>query len=138
VAILSAVRLLRRYVPRNDGIECNVIGKINLQSSLIMNSNGYADLNTLKGTFFFDPADRIYEDHFPGNPIVPGSLIVHAFSEAGRNLGFVAEHCTIKNFRFREFISPGEYPFSIELLPDQLKCRIYQGDKTLVTGILKR
>ena len=60
----------------------------------------------IKGTFYFDPADRIYEDHFPGNPIVPGSLIVHAFTEAGKKLGLEANRCTIENFRFREFVSP--------------------------------
>lgn len=91
-----------------------------------------------KGTFYFDPADSIYEDHFPGNPIVPGSLIVHAFSEAGSKLGFAANHCTIENFRFREFVSPGEYSFDIQLLPDRLKCRLYREDKTLVTGVFKR
>ncbi|MDO9529446.1 MAG: hypothetical protein Q7J27_09830 [Syntrophales bacterium] len=91
-----------------------------------------------KGTFYFDPADRIYEDHFPGSPVVPGSMIVHAFSEAGKTLGFTADGCTIENFRFREFVPPGEYSFSIELLPDRLKCRLYRGDKALVTGVLKR
>ena len=92
----------------------------------------------IKGTFYFDPADRIYEDHFPGTPVVPGSLIVHAFTETGKKLGFVVDGCTIENFRFREFVSPGEYPFDIQLLPDRLKCRLYQGDKTLVTGVFKR
>ena len=92
----------------------------------------------IKGTFYFDPADRIYEDHFPGTPVIPGSLIVHAFLEAGRKLGFAADRCTIENFRFREFVSPGEYSFDIQLLPDRLKCRLYQGDKTLVTGAFKR
>ena len=92
----------------------------------------------IKGTFYFDPADRIYEDHFPGNPIVPGSLIVHAFTEAGRKLGFAAGRWTIESFRFREFVSPGEYSLNIQFLPDRLKCRLYHGDKTLVTGVLKR
>ena len=91
-----------------------------------------------KGTFYFDPADRIYEDHFPGNPIVPGSLIIHAFTEAGKKLGLKANRCTIENFRFREFVSPGEYPFDIQLLSDRLKCRLYQDDKILVAGVLKR
>lgn len=92
----------------------------------------------IKGTFYFDPADRIYEDHFPGNPVVPGSLIVHAFSEAGKKIGFVPDCPTIENFRFREFVPPGEYSYTLELLSDQLKCRLYRGDKTFVTGIFKK
>jgi 3-hydroxyacyl-[acyl-carrier-protein] dehydratase len=103
-----------------------------------MNRDGSSDQNRHEGTFYFDPADRIYEDHFPGSPVVPGSLIVSAFSEAGKKIGFVADCLTIENFRFREFVPPGEYPFTLELLSDRLKCRLYQGRKTLVTGVFKR
>jgi 3-hydroxyacyl-[acyl-carrier-protein] dehydratase len=91
-----------------------------------------------KGTFYFDPADSIYDDHFPGNPVVPGSLIVHAFVVAVRKVGIAPDYCTIENFKFQEFIPPGAYPFSMELLPDRLRCRLYQGDRVLATGILKR
>jgi len=96
----------------------------------------------IEGTFFFDPADRIYKDHFPGNPVVPGSLIVHAFLEAGEKAVFSGDEYTIENFRFREFISPGEYSYSIRILPDHLKCQLYGNrsgvSKTLVTGTIKR
>ncbi len=90
----------------------------------------------MNGIFFFDPADRIYADHFPGNPVVPGSLIVHAFMEAGKRIGFTKAY-TVENFRFRKFISPGEYPYSIQFLPNCLKCELYHKDKTVVTGTLK-
>ena len=93
--------------------------------------------NIYNGTFCFDPADRIYGDHFPGNPVVPGSLIVHAFVEAGRKMGIAPGCCAIENFKFREFVPPGDYTFSMELLPDRLRCRLYQEDRTLATGILK-
>ena len=32
-----------------------------------------------EGIFHFDPDDPIYRDHFPGYPVVPGSLVVQAF-----------------------------------------------------------
>ena len=95
----------------------------------------------MKGKFYFDPCDRIYSDHFPGNPVVPGSLIINAFLEAGKTAGFEGIQYTIENFRFREFVSPGEYDFGIEFLQDRLKCTLYQDrshvTKPLVTGTIR-
>ncbi len=89
------------------------------------------------GYFYFDPEDPIYRDHFPGNPVVPGSLIIHAFMEAvGRSTG--AD--TIRNatrFRFKQFIPPGKYAFRIQIRQDGLAdCRLFDHDKAVVTGVL--
>ena len=91
-----------------------------------------------EGVFYFHPGDGIYGDHFPGYPVVPGSLIVHAFLETAADAGFLPYYLTIEDFRFREFLSPGQYAFRIELAEDRLKCQIYRGEKKLVTGVLKR
>jgi 3-hydroxyacyl-[acyl-carrier-protein] dehydratase len=90
------------------------------------------------GTFFFDPADGIYADHFPGNPVVPGSLIVHAFLEAAASLGLDFPGREIENFGFREFLTPGEYPFTMEIRGDRIICRLYDGSKTMVTGAIRK
>jgi len=94
-----------------------------------------------KGTFFFDPSDRIYSDHFPGNPIVPGSLIVHAFLEALKSEGLNDACTTLENFRFKEFVAPGKYPFCIEQQAGQLNCRLFKSGadklKPIVTGTIK-
>ena len=96
----------------------------------------------IKGKFYFDPADRIYQDHFPGNPVVPGSVIVNAFLTAGRDAGFIKETCTITNFRFKGFVSPGEHGFSLLMAGDQMKCRLHKvsagESQTLVTGTIIR
>ncbi len=96
----------------------------------------------IKGKFFFDPSDRIYADHFPGNPVVPGSVIVNAFLEAGKEAGFGDDPCTIKDFRFRGFVIPGEHAFNIQFNSGQLKCRLFQSSsdasKILVTGIIRK
>ena len=92
----------------------------------------------LEGVFYFHPDDGIYQDHFPGYPVVPGSLIVHAFLEAAADAGFLPDHLAIENFRFREFLSPGHYAFRIQLDEDRLKCLLYRGEKKLVSGVLKR
>ena len=96
----------------------------------------------INGTFYFDPADRIYEDHFPGNPVVPGSVIVNAFLKAGKEAGLWEEMYIIEDFRFKGFVSPGEHAYCIEFQTDRMKCRLFQTDsdssKTLVTGTLRK
>jgi 3-hydroxyacyl-[acyl-carrier-protein] dehydratase len=86
------------------------------------------------GVLFFDPGDRIYADHFPGHPVVPGSLIIHAFMLAAHALKFAEAACSIEKFRFRKFISPGEYPYQIETSGHQLRCTLYDGTSIVATG----
>jgi 3-hydroxyacyl-[acyl-carrier-protein] dehydratase len=93
-----------------------------------------ANHDTRQGVLFFDPGDRIYADHFPGRPVVPGSLIIHAFMLAARALKFVEAACSIEKFRFRKFISPGEYPYQIEMRGHQLRCTLYDGPTIVATG----
>lgn len=96
----------------------------------------------IDGEFYFDPADKIYADHFPGNPVVPGSLITHAFLEAGKKAGLKGKRLIIEGFKFREFVPPGRYSFSIEAHSNRMKCRLYpkpsEPHRTLVTGTIKR
>ncbi len=82
----------------------------------------------------FDSEDEIYADHFPGNPIVPGSLIMHAFFKAAKEAGFSMKDNVVENFRFKSFIPPGEYVYDIVYSGSYLKCRLYDGEKTAVTG----
>jgi len=91
-----------------------------------------------EGVFHFQPDDGIYRDHFPGYPVVPGSLVIHAFLTAGREAGIAGDSFTIENFRFREFLLPGCHPFRMELRGDALHCSIIRDKKKLVTGVLKR
>jgi len=92
--------------------------------------------NAWEGVFYFHPDDGIYREHFPGYPVVPGSLIVHAFLQAAQEAGISEECVTLENFRFREFLTPGRYPFRMECLGNRLNCRIYRGDTILVTGVI--
>lgn len=94
--------------------------------------------NTWEGVFHFHPDDGIYREHFPGYPVVPGSLIVHAFLKAAEEAGFSGDCLTLENFRFREFLIPGHYPFRIERKEGLLNCCIQRGGRKLVTGVLKR
>lgn len=90
-----------------------------------------------EGVFFFDPEDPIYADHFPGHPVVPGSVIVHAFMVAGRGLQDPLSAWSIENFRFRRFVSPGEYSYRIEVAGGRLRCALRDGPSLVATGTLK-
>ena len=92
---------------------------------------------SIKGTFYFDPQDRIYEDHFPGRPVVPGSLIVQAFREAGMSAGFGSAVGGVENFRFKEFVAPGEYAYSIDGRDQGWQCRLYHEGRTVADGLLQ-
>ncbi len=94
------------------------------------------------GTLFFDPEDAIYTDHFPGKPVVPGSLIVHGFLKAAEKWGVDTAGCRLENFRFKRFVTPGEYGVSLRRLPgskgeNRLACELVAHETTLVTGILR-
>lgn len=94
------------------------------------------------GTFFFDPDDTIYSDHFPQNPVVPGSLIVYAFMTAASQVNGVRGRCLVENFKFRQFIAPGEYAYGLRIQLNgpagmQMKCELSHDGKTVVTGVLK-
>ena len=90
-----------------------------------------------QGHFLFDPADPIYADHFPGNPVVPGSLIIHAFMSAVRSEFEGRGAWRVENFRFVHFISPGRYSFRVERQADGcFRCTLYTKGRKAMTGSL--
>ena len=92
--------------------------------------------NIIKGSFLFDPEDAIYADHFPGNPVIPGSMIIHAFMLAADKMGAYHGACTISGFRFKKFISPGEYAYQIEIAGNDLKCSLFEDTLIVASGTL--
>jgi 3-hydroxyacyl-[acyl-carrier-protein] dehydratase len=92
----------------------------------------------ITGEFFFDPEDFIYTDHFPGNPVVPGSLIIDAFLRALQLLEEKhVRRWSAENFRFRNFISPGRYAYRIvEKSGGAMQCALYDSGRTVATGVL--
>ncbi|MGD8845701.1 MAG: hypothetical protein PVI54_09330 [Desulfobacteraceae bacterium] len=93
--------------------------------------------NAHRGHFYFDPDDPIYQDHFPRHPVVPGSLIVHAFIQALNANGQRRRSWSATHFRFKRFLSPGRYAFCIEPRPDgRMACSLYDEKTAVVTGVL--
>jgi 3-hydroxyacyl-[acyl-carrier-protein] dehydratase len=92
-----------------------------------------------RGTFVFDSRDPVFADHFPGHPVVPGSLIVQAFMEAVRELAIDGEYRRVERFRFKRFVPPGHYAFLLERVDDTcLNCTLKEGRATVATGKLLR
>lgn len=91
----------------------------------------------VEGTFFFDPADMIYQFHFPGHPVVPGSVVIHAFMKAVKERGWADDIGEVENFRFKTFVTPGEYSYSLEQKGGTLNCRLFKNKKAIVTGRLR-
>lgn len=90
------------------------------------------------GHFHFDPQDPIYQDHFPGSPVVPGSLIIDAFMTVARPALQGQGGCSVENFRFRQFIRPGRYAFRMQRKADGcMQCTLYANDRAVVTGTLR-
>ncbi len=87
---------------------------------------------TLSGTFLFDGSDPLYEGHFPGNPVVPGSLTVAAFVTMLRKRGYAPSE--VRNFRFRTFLSPGSYAWRVLLDGGRARCTLFHGEMPAVTG----
>jgi 3-hydroxyacyl-[acyl-carrier-protein] dehydratase len=79
----------------------------------------------LEGDVFFDPEDPIYRDHFPGKPVVPGSMIIHAFFEAIKTAGFKPDYLSVKNFKFKHFLKPGNYRYRLEFGKTKIICRLF-------------
>lgn len=87
---------------------------------------------TLIGEFVFDGSDPLYEGHFPGNPVVPGSLVVEAFVMRLQAEGLVP--CEVKNFRFRAFVPPGTCGYEVTVETGRAVCTLFHGDQPAVTG----
>jgi 3-hydroxyacyl-[acyl-carrier-protein] dehydratase len=92
------------------------------------------------GSFTFPADDPIYADHFPHAPVVPGTLIIHAFRQEATRRGWQASG--IRAFRFRHFVTPGTYAFTLTPTEYGLRCTLTRTDeignagKPLATGEL--
>ena len=85
-----------------------------------------------EGSFYFDPQDGIYKDHFPFYPVVPGSLIIQSFVD------IVSSPVGIDSFRFLSFIAPGYYTYRVEEKQQKWDCFLFQGEQMVVRGTLRR
>lgn len=85
-----------------------------------------------EGHFYFDPKDKIYLEHFPGNPVVPGTLIINAF------LNLIGEpDVEIENFTYKKFLRPGKCTYQIKKEGKICHCKIIDDNRTIAKGYIK-
>lgn len=79
----------------------------------------------------FSPKDPIFEDHFPGFSVVPGTLLIELMAQAAAFLiAADAEFCgwpllvRADSVKFRRFVRPAEAVVaSVEVAPFEESCR---------------
>ena len=60
-------------------------------------------------------SEDFFQEHFPGNPVMPGALMIEAAAQAGTALIELSADCMVKAFlilvheaKFRTLVKPGE------------------------------
>ncbi len=93
--------------------------------------------NRFRGHFFFDPDDLLYQDHFPGRPVVPGSVIIDGFMRAAEGWAGEGGTWTVRDFRFKRFLPPGRYAYDLRRRQDgAIACTLYDRDAVVAAGTL--
>ena len=98
--------------------------------------------SVMRNRFFFDPADPVFADHFPGCPVIPGSLLLDCFGKtAGRAARERLKPVSIRNARFLRFGRPGWVDIEVVRAEGRggevvYSCRAEQEGETLCSAML--
>ncbi|MEZ6854028.1 hypothetical protein [Halodesulfovibrio aestuarii] len=90
-------------------------------------------MNNITGTFTFPADEPALADHFPDSPVIPGTVIIHSFVSVLREL-IPEATLSVSKFRFKSFITPAVYSYSIEAKPFGYACTLFKNNAKTVTG----
>lgn len=91
----------------------------------------------IDGNIFFDPKDPLYLEHFPGNPVVPGSLVISGlYNESVKWELPVKTPMAIKDFKFKKFLKPGKYKYELNSEVSGVRCTIHKEGVIFATGVI--
>ena len=91
--------------------------------------------NFFKGAFYFDPKEKIFENHFKEAPVVPGSMIIGCFLQEIKKIKDSSiPDLKVKNFSFLKFIPPGIYKFKIIFKKNHVICELYKNGEIVSKG----
>lgn len=88
----------------------------------------------MEGRVRFDGAHPLFADHFPGAPVVPGTLVARFFCAACADFLPERRVAGIRRFRFRRFVAPGEYAWSMRLEDGAARCALRDDDGALLAS----
>lgn len=89
----------------------------------------------IKGTISFNPNNKLFKEHFPGNPIVPGSLIINEFYKVAlKHKLNIKQPFEITNFKFKGFLKPGKYQYVLEKKNKGVWCTLFDNSTQCTSG----
>lgn len=96
------------------------------------------DCCEVRGTWRFSGDLPLFDEHFPGAPRVPGTLVIEAMRAEAEAQFPGWRVLGVKRFRFRHFIEPGEYGYAFLPQPDAsaIRCVLLSGDRRMAEGTL--
>lgn len=92
----------------------------------------------VRGTWRFSGEHPLFDEHFPGAPRVPGTLVIEAMRAGAEALFPGWRVLGVKRFRFRHFIEPGayDYAFTPQLDAAAIRCVLLSGERRMAEGTL--
>ncbi len=72
----------------------------------------------------FAPDDACFHEHFPDNPVLPGSLVAALSLQVVREDFDRTGALRVERFTFRRFAAPGAYELRITADGDAFRCRL--------------
>lgn len=92
-----------------------------------------------RGLWRFAAGHPLFEDHFPGAPRVPGTIIIEAMRREAEARFPGWRPVGVRRFRFRHFAAPGDYVCLLELRPEAgtIRCVLLSGKRRMAEGTFR-